>query len=845
MKHTIPRVSLEDAGSYVCQADNGLGEPGSKELILDVLHAPIVTLPESREVKEGSPVEIECQVAANPRPSAIKWFKEGDDKFLQNGPTLKLHRVTSAMNGKYTCSATNAVQPTGKPKTFRTGNATIAINIRHRPGQAVITPEKPVAIFGKSITLKCAADPPGFPAPTYRWWKEGSSSKNLASGSEFTIDSANLNSAGRYFCQPINELGTGQEGKVYMDVYQAPKIITQLQGTVIKRERDTGFHISCSAQGKPKPEVKWLKDGVEIIDGDSGFYEIANSEQEAHPNMGYSVLSTLKFKGDDRIGSNILEATDRGHYTCQFENEVDKAQTVMMLKVEHTPMVVHSYNRVAFDIGEEAVIPCRMQAYPAPRFEWSFNNIVLQNDGLDYKMNLTKLNDDIYEHTLIIKRARKSDYGDYNCKAMNSMGNKRTVIRLQKKTKPEKPTNVRAVHASYDFITLAWDEGFNGGFNSLFTVEYGEKDEKVPHYESCHNNSPCNITGLAQHTAYYVKVKASNIRGESKFSDEATVFTAVDANLIPAADNVHYATKNKEVSFSVSQGNDLPLVAKIELENKDGSWSHYDEVALAGATFGSYPVESEEPVNNLRVRFCVESPNDLHCGAYKGAEIVEVSPISQAGLATEPWLIAVIILVVVVAIMIVVIVIKCCCCRRPRKTAASKNNRPDIVHTTQPPPYNTASTYGIENKGVDTVKDGQQPENFKNNIYTVQNGYYPGEQQSNSNSNSANGGSVNSQDSLWNVKGNAMGVPGVTQQHPAMAVYNPGEYGYDPVQQQGYIQQQQQQQQPQSPQLQQQEDYAHYPYPDEYLNERNQQYLMQDHYGMVQQQQPNNDCKLI
>jgi echinoid protein len=25
-KHTIPRVSLEDAGSYVCSADNGLGQ---------------------------------------------------------------------------------------------------------------------------------------------------------------------------------------------------------------------------------------------------------------------------------------------------------------------------------------------------------------------------------------------------------------------------------------------------------------------------------------------------------------------------------------------------------------------------------------------------------------------------------------------------------------------------------------------------------------------------------------------------------------------------------------------------------------------------------------------------
>ena len=34
------------------------------------------------------------------------------------------------------------------------------------------------------------------------------------------------------------------------------------------------------------------------------------------------------------------------------------------------------------------------------------------------------------------------------------------------------------------------------------------------------------------------------------------------------------------------------------------------------------------------------------------------------------------------------------------------------------------------------------------------------------------------------------------------------------------------------------EDYAHYPYPDEYLNERNSQYLMENTYGQQQ------ECKL-
>ena len=68
---------------------------------------------------------------------------------------------------------------------------------------------------------------------------------------------------------------------------------------------------------------------------------------------------------------------------------------------------------------------------------------------------------------------------------------------------------------------------------------------------------------------------------------------------------------------------------------------------------------------------------------------------------------------------------------------------------------------GIENKGVDTLKDAD--EMIKSNFggHGVVPGSYVGPmptapnmegQQTASNSNSANGGSVNSQDSLWNVK---------------------------------------------------------------------------------------------
>ena len=112
--YSIPQVTLQSSGSYMCSAENGLGQNGKSELKLDVLYAPVVSLPPRREVKEGEDVAIDCQVEANPRPTSIQWFRVGHDQFMQNGPTLRLRKVSAKDNGAYICSASNFLQPTGK-----------------------------------------------------------------------------------------------------------------------------------------------------------------------------------------------------------------------------------------------------------------------------------------------------------------------------------------------------------------------------------------------------------------------------------------------------------------------------------------------------------------------------------------------------------------------------------------------------------------------------------------------------------------------------------------------------------------------------------------------------------
>lgn len=243
--HTINRVTLQDAGKYTCTADNGLGQVGTGELMLDVQFPPLVTIEgqvitRQRDAEEGGSINIQCNVTANPPPITVEWLREGKPDFRQQGDVLKIHRATADSAGTYTCRAVNILSPTSitKQRSHRMGNASVTLLVRHKPGQARITPEKPVAMEGTGVVLTCSATPPGWPMPQYRWWRDDLGSpatQILSTGSRYTISSVTLASEGKYHCQVTNEMGEGDAASINLIVYQPPKFITKLQPHVTKK----------------------------------------------------------------------------------------------------------------------------------------------------------------------------------------------------------------------------------------------------------------------------------------------------------------------------------------------------------------------------------------------------------------------------------------------------------------------------------------------------------------------------------------------------------------------------------------------------------------------------------
>ncbi|BES87266.1 negative regulation of ERBB signaling pathway [Nesidiocoris tenuis] len=882
-KHTIKSVTTQEAGKYKCTADNGLGQSGEAEVFLDVQYPPQVSvetgpgIARQKEAEEGEMVTIRCNVSANPPPISIEWLRDGRPDFRQNGDVLKLHRVSADSAGTYMCRATNVLSPTSatRQRSTRVGNATVTLLVRHRPGKAQITPDRPVASEGNAVTLTCSASPPGWPTPQYRWWREledptpNSQITVLATGPKYNIPSAHLGSEGKYHCEANNEMGHGEKATVVLTVYQPPRFLVKLQPHLTKRIGETEFSVTCGAQGKPKPTVTWLKDGKELL---PTLFDVSTDESEGR-NSVYTVQSTLRFVGRERPSGSQLIPSDRGEYTCIFENEVKPAKTTMHLRIEHEPITLHKYNKVAYDLRETAEVICKVKAYPRPEFQWSYSTntapLLAGADG-HYEINTTvnESGGDVYTSVLQISNVRQADYGEYNCRVANTLGSVKTQIRLQPKGAPERPESLRALDVGHSYITLQWTPGFNGGLQStkyfvsykrvLTTPNddcYAPKKNGIPeswHEFDCQTKNPCNVTNLEQHQSYLFKVKAYNTKGQSNYSEEAAAMTKVDK--IPSPQRVTFDPESHELTINIA-ATCLQLIAMVEVSTSmyghnwrlvetmslspSGSSSRKEATVLslmprrAAKTSGrALEITSDDDdiiddhsVDNVRVRvrYCLQS-NKETCGDYTEAEIGP-SFIKEASAIAMPTLVAIVVSCVVFILLSALAVVFCCCRKTPAKKATSKDYEMDTtsVHPSivqqAPPPYYPAS--GMENKALEHSMDLALDDPNKAAIYAAQNGYgyhvsqpqHPNGGESgqtkaevlpdvfagvnmgymeNSYSNSNNGGSVNSQDSLWQMKmaaqANNAANMAVSQEHHHHHLNdrnNP--YGvYDPLNHGGY-----------------------------------------------------------
>ncbi|XP_064463454.1 protein turtle homolog B-like [Ornithodoros turicata] len=712
--HTIPGVTPEDSGTYSCVADNGVLQPTHSDLQLSVLYGPRVSVLPEQETSQGENVVIKCNIASNPEPHAVFWQREGDATFRQKGDTLRLERVTADDAATYVCEAAVHMRPsTSAVHTEVIGNDSVILHVRHKPGEAEITPNSPTAVAGRPFTLSCGARPPGWPRPEYRWWREGQEHIPLGHRANQSFLAIHNSHEGRYYCQPHNALGKGSIASVYMAVSEAATIVIPLRPQIVRKAGDQNQSITCRARGKPKPRVRWTHRDQDIDATTAGFS--IKTVENVEDNEVFSSQSTLTF-------DHALTPEDRGKYACHFDNGFGgEAVSEMQLRIEHPPQVRHTYNRVAFDIGDTAVLRCKMQAYPEPSFEWMFKGRILERYA-NYATNITNLGDDLYAGTLSVSDIKESDYGDYTCRAWNQVGDvQRTILKLVKKSAPDRPARVQVVSVDSDKVTLQWLEGFSGGFaNTEFVVTYTHVPSGHTKNESCRTLNPCSITGLDSKSEYVMKVVAVNPRGFSPYSEEITVQTKVNLKDMPRPLAAQYDRDSGTVYFNVDSSAER-LVARVEgrLRGQE-DWQPLAEMQVDRPQLSLELPEngpSADSYADIRVLLCLQS-NISWCGDERLAE-----PFDEFMLTTEtnshpvgaPVSLMTMKIVIIVSVtaglfFLLVVTFVCCCWKRKAQKVNKKdyesevqNARPKVISA---PYYHDDVSKGLDNNGDDLNKHG-------------------------------------------------------------------------------------------------------------------------------------------
>jgi len=93
--------------SYRCTAYNGVGNPLTKDVTVDILYSPKVTLAKKFFVGREQTASLFCQVEGNPKPT-ISWSPCDPPHVVCDRQYLNISKVRTARS-YYNCTARNAV----------------------------------------------------------------------------------------------------------------------------------------------------------------------------------------------------------------------------------------------------------------------------------------------------------------------------------------------------------------------------------------------------------------------------------------------------------------------------------------------------------------------------------------------------------------------------------------------------------------------------------------------------------------------------------------------------------------------------------------------------------------
>ncbi|XP_051736376.1 cell adhesion molecule L1-like a isoform X10 [Ctenopharyngodon idella] len=303
---TIPDVTEQDEGKYMCKAKNALGEAVHHFIVVVEEPPSWQEEPVKSQLAEiGSDIHIKCSATGKPQPT-ITWKRNGqplDDFPSTNHQVLDdkiiILRAEQRDTAVYQCEASN------KHGTLLANTNVLVMN--HPPLILTRNYLEYATMLGKSVMMDCKVF--SSPPATLNWRREDPEGSvdgerySLLKNGSLQIHKVEMEDMGQYKCLANNSEGTASIItelfiKDSTRIVEAPQDMKVKRGSMVELE----CQVECDPTLRRELEILWLKDEINIL----------------------SNFSERYFAEDGILQIVNVSNSDQGNYTCIVRTSLDQ-----------------------------------------------------------------------------------------------------------------------------------------------------------------------------------------------------------------------------------------------------------------------------------------------------------------------------------------------------------------------------------------------------------------------------------------------------------------------------------------------------------------------------------------
>ncbi|XP_075028965.1 neural cell adhesion molecule 1 isoform X2 [Calonectris borealis] len=517
---TIYNANIDDAGIYKCVVSSVEEEDSEATVNVKIFQKLMFkNAPTPQEFKEGDDAVVVCDVVSSLPPTII-WKHKGRDVILKkdvrfivlSNNYLQIRGIKKTDEGTYRCEGRILARGEIDFKDIQV-IVNVPPSVRARQSTMNAT-----ANLSQAVTLACDAD--GFPEPTMTWTKDGEPIEQADDaekysfnydGSELIIKKVDKSDEAEYICIAENKAGE-QDATIHLKVFAKPKITYVENKTAMELEDQ--ITLTCEASGDPIPSITWR----------TSTRNISNEEKASwtRPEKQETLDGRIVVRSHARVSSLTLKEiqyTDAGEYVCTASNTIGQDSQAMYLEVQYAPKLQGPVAVYTWE-GNQVNITCEVFAYPSAVISWFRDGQLLPSSNYS---NIKIYNTPSASY-LEVTPDSENDFGNYNCTAVNRIGQESSEFILVQADTPSSPS-IDRVEPYSSTAQVEFDEPeATGGVPILkYKAEWkalgeGEWHSRLYDAKEANVEGMITITGLKPETTYSLRLSAVNGKGVGEIS---------------------------------------------------------------------------------------------------------------------------------------------------------------------------------------------------------------------------------------------------------------------------------------------------------------------------------------